>query len=300
MNNGQKSPNSLPLPSHCPYLNLRDDPQTSLAFPSIWNYCYRAVPPASVRIEHQVQVCQTARFSECTVFQRKESRALPVELQSVRVAPKASRRRSLRFALLGLLLLVILFLWGIQAGFNLSSLWNLGSIKSPLETVLSTPSVPAVPSSNLILAPSRISQSTATPKINATTNLSNAGFCGVPLDTPIGTDQKFIIHRVARGESLNGYEAAYRTSSEAILAVNYGLHVPVLSNAVIVIPLDQTDASALPSFDVYQADESDGPLDSLSSKLGVDPQELAHYNDLSQPCPFFSGWLLVPRQTSTP
>ncbi len=300
MNNGPKSPSILPSPAHCPYLNLRDDPQTSLAFPSIWNYCYRAVPPASVRIEHQIQVCQTARFSECVVYQRKESRALPAELQSIHVRQASSSKRKLRLILLGLLALAILSLWGVQAGvLHLAPPFDLRGLKNPSKPAGSASPVASALSSNLALAPSAKLEDTATPKLDAPTGAS-AGLCGVPLDTPIGTDQKFIIHRVGRGESLNGYEVTYGTSSEAILAANYGLRVPVLSNSVIVIPLDQTDPSVLPAFEVYQADAADGSIELLSSKLDVDPQQLARYNDFPQSCRTISGWLLVPRQVFTP
>ncbi len=42
---------------NCPYLGLHDDQRTSLAYPSAWNYCYRARPPASVSISHQIAAC---------------------------------------------------------------------------------------------------------------------------------------------------------------------------------------------------------------------------------------------------
>ena len=124
--------------------------------------------------------------------------------------------------------------------------------------------------------------------------------CGYPRDTPIGTDQKFIIHRIAGEESLNEYEIAYHTSARAILAINHGLRTPIPSNIVIVIPLDRTDPQGLPVFETYLAAEPNSSIEALSAILGVDPQAFSYYNNLPQPCKAFSGWLLVPLPAPTP
>ncbi|HEY9151397.1 MAG TPA: hypothetical protein VIN60_00820, partial [Anaerolineales bacterium] len=163
---------------------------------------------------------------------------------------------------------------------------------SPWLTTLPVLGVPFLQSEGTATLASVYAQTpTATPII---------GSCGYPRDTPIGIDQKFIIHRIGGGESLNGYETDYHTSAAAILAVNYNLRTPIPSNIVIVIPLDQTDVQGVPTFETYLADEPNSSIEALSAKLDTNPQEFARYNNLPQVCTAFSGWLLVPKQAPTP
>ena len=56
------------LTERCPYLGLHDDNSTSLAYASPWNYCYHATPPASIRVEHQVEVCLSSHYVDCPVM----------------------------------------------------------------------------------------------------------------------------------------------------------------------------------------------------------------------------------------
>lgn len=51
----------------CPYLGLHDDQSTSLAYPSAWNYCYHASPPASVLVSHQVEACLCPQYMDCAL-----------------------------------------------------------------------------------------------------------------------------------------------------------------------------------------------------------------------------------------
>jgi hypothetical protein len=298
--------------SYCPHLKLRNDPDTSLAFPSVWNYCFKAVPPYSVRMKYQAEVCQTEHFIECPVYQRSMSAALPRELRSRQSASNANLRRIWWLSLFMLLLLLALTLFGSEdfhffPRLNLFQTFGSKSAVSNLYIFQTlTPSPPtsswSVTISALVSpAPELQNRLTQTPIVAGVwAFVPSTGMCGYPRDTPIGTDQKFIIHRVAGEESLNGYEITYRTSARAILAINHGLQTPIPSNIVIVIPLDQTDPYGLPVFETYLAAEPNSSIEALSAKLGVDSQALAHYNNLPQPCKAFSGWLLVPLPTPTP
>jgi hypothetical protein len=77
-------------PQRCPFLGLHDDPGTSLAYPSAWNYCFRARPPASVQITHQVAACLSPGHVRCPVYRAVEVGALPSNLRGSSTVPTRS------------------------------------------------------------------------------------------------------------------------------------------------------------------------------------------------------------------
>ena len=99
----------------CPYLGLHDDSSTSLAYPSAWNYCYRAAPPASVLVAHQSETCLCPRYSDCTVYRSSRWGRLPTNLRGRLKARlgenRASRARRWIAILLFLLLLALLLVF---------------------------------------------------------------------------------------------------------------------------------------------------------------------------------------------
>lgn len=80
------------MPPRCPYLGVHDDRFTSLAYPSPWNYCYRADPPASVLTSYQEKVCLTSAYQRCPVFLRVETAPLPAGLRGTHSVPSSSHR----------------------------------------------------------------------------------------------------------------------------------------------------------------------------------------------------------------
>jgi len=72
------------------------------------------------------------------------------------------------------------------------------------------------------------------------------------LDTPIGNQDKFIIHRAAAGESLGQYASQYNTTIDAIRAVNNNLPSVLYIAQILVIPADIVDVKNLPIFETYQ------------------------------------------------
>ncbi len=101
----------------CPYLGLHDDPSTALAYPSGWNYCFHAEPPASILVAHQVNVCLTANYSNCGIIIANKRGRLPQSLhgRSNKHFHRSGMPRKLLwlalFVLVIALLLLILFLY---------------------------------------------------------------------------------------------------------------------------------------------------------------------------------------------
>jgi hypothetical protein len=124
--------------------------------------------------------------------------------------------------------------------------------------------------------------------------------CGNALEVPFGGDTKFLMHRIQAGDNLNSYAETYRTTTDAIFAVNYRLPTPIWKDWVIVIPYNTSDVTGIPPFEPYQAVWAVYTLDELALQLNADPREMSRYNAFNEPCTMFSGWLIVPREPATP
>jgi hypothetical protein len=96
----------------CPYLGSLEDAAIHFGYPTPGNGCYRAQPIEPVRISYQDDVCLTASYRECPVFQNGWQGSLPEEIRQ----PEKARRSFywIRMALLIIiaicaLILVIMF-----------------------------------------------------------------------------------------------------------------------------------------------------------------------------------------------
>ena len=63
----------------CPKRGLLDDPETRLTFPSPAVVCYEPAQPTSVSVEHQIEFCLCANYTNCPVYQRKAAVPPPPE-----------------------------------------------------------------------------------------------------------------------------------------------------------------------------------------------------------------------------
>jgi hypothetical protein len=99
------------------------------------------------------------------------------------------------------------------------------------------------------------------------------------------------------GENLTVYSETYGTTTDAILAVNYRLPLPVWTDWVLVIPYHTSNVAGLPPFEPYQGGGERLSIEELAHQLNADPVVLSLYNNFQQPCGTFNGWLLVPRSS---
>ena len=135
---------------------------------------------------------------------------------------------------------------------------------------------------------------TLTPTSTATSEPSQYG-----LDTPIGTDHQFIIHKTQVGESLNQYAFIYNTSVEAILRANYSLITPLWVDALIVIPVEFTEVTQMPYFQPYKVTTDGITVETLGNELATNLDDFIYYNGLLRGERLsFGDWLLVPRYQS--
>jgi LysM repeat protein len=286
----------------CPYLGLKDDPATSLAYPSMWNHCHRAKPLDAASLDHQRKYCLTSAHTACPQFLAAEATPMPAEMRS-----QENGRRGRRplwqpvTAVLALVILVAVVVWqGIARGFFAFPARPESSTSTPTWTELPPPatatatSLPATDGTPVTPAPSLTPTKTSlpSPTIPIVYKLT--------LETPLGLNKQFMIHRMVEGESIDRLASKYGTTAALIQAINFYLASPLLIGTPVVIPLGRIDIQGLPSFEPQMVVGS-MTLEEFAQSQSVDASTLSYYNALPAAYRLLPGdWLLVPRQKIIP
>lgn len=303
-------------PRVCPHLGLHDDQRTSLAYPSEWNYCFRAHPPSPVRISHQIAACLSPEYAACPVYKAKQTAALPVQLRGRSNAP--SWRRKLAPKKTGRLIWLALAVLFLITSFIAVREFSPGYLSNPFLPILNAytsfkataelnrvptespvPATPTQSSSTRIVQTQQVPQSTPVIPTAMATRTPIPKRCGYTLDTLFGAEPKFTLHQIAIGENLDKLAEINQTTTDAIRSVNFSMPVPIWENWIVIIPVDVLDVSGLPAFEPYQADGTIFSLVDLALALGTDVQSLSKYNAFTEACTVFRGWLIVPRASET-
>ena len=280
----------------CPHLGLIHDTATHMGFPASENRCFHSRPPKSPDLSYQQSFCLQKSYDTCGFYQNDGARPTALEV----TAPSVSGKRSKTIFLFLVLLIV--------AG---AALIGVGEWKGLPGSVFVAPPQPQVeiPLSGTVTASAEaVSLSTNTPThlwISGDTSTPQPADTVTPLPhlhgfeitkMPAGTDQGYLIHIVAPGETLDMIAVDYNTTVQAIIAVNYKLKPPVWVQYPIVIPVGTKDARGLPAFDVYVVEAYETiKAESLADVLGVDAAALEFYNLCTGNCQFNKGdVLLVP------
>jgi len=283
----------------CPYLGIPSDPQTAFDYPSSQNYCYHVSPPAAPGVSHQQQFCLGALHTQCKRYAQKSSKPIPVEFL-LDVSPKKFKSKLfLRLGFLGFLAVVIVgvAIWLIQ-------------IQNHAETPFIQPHDQATPIAQMALASNTMTDTpqpaptmTPVPTHTPAPSLTPTATQIPPhmLETSFGASRLFLLHRVMSGESLIRLGETYNTSIEAIRAVNFGLEGILLSNSVIIIPVDQVDVTGVPPMTGYEIVLDGISVESLANEHNIDLSQLLQLNNLPQNYIFHSGeWVLLPHAPLVP
>ena len=306
-------------PSTCPFLGMLDDPQTSFSFPSEWNNCHNSKPVAPVSLTHQDNYCLTEKHGTCPVYLQDSPGSLPHTLRNQQQGALPKNKWTWK-TILGLALPVLLLGSGIV--FLPKVNWAFPSQSVPVElSATETISIPITPSPTPMQdtptpAPT-LSQTPALPQVSATipsaelappsptlsdpvNNIATPIITRRPnqIESLIGINYLFKIHRVQQDENLSLMAFQYNTTVAAISEINYNFSTPIWVNQVLIIPVNQQDVSDLPSFEAYRVLE-DADLNILAEQLGVDAEQMWYYNGLGLDNQVTAGeWLVVPRSES--
>lgn len=274
---------------------MADDPQTSLAFPSVWNYCNHAEPVEAVATDHQQKYCLTARYVNCPVFMRSATGPLPSQIREPSQYSGRTGAALKTFIVVGAIVMIIL----------ISGMAILQSRNQVNQQVLIVTNTPYIEPSQTASAPPE--PALPAPTFTPTPNLvqSPLEFLGTEfastraphdIGSLIGVDYLFRIHRVAWGENLEIIAQRDGTSIDAISAVNYQFTTPLWLDQIIVIPVNRTDVSGLPAFQAFRIPQ---PIlvEDLATQQAVDASILKYYNALPDGTLLLAGeWVLIPRQ----
>jgi len=254
------------------------------------------LPPPNIK--HQSEFCLCENYHHCPVFLQQQIAPLPNHLRAPLNRTNRVHGLSRRNSIIVLVVLFIILLGG----------WVISNQMPFLRIIANTPS--SVPIINIpIVASASSPKATITATFTQTYTMtatkppeSATGLLSKrQLDMPIGTDYKFILHRVKEGENLDQYAAQYNTSTEAIILINYNLKTPVWVDTVVIIPVDLMNVGNLPSFEAYNVLQPGNSPNALAKELMVDAADLKYYNALHDTESLLVGdWLLVPRPRAAP
>lgn len=327
------------LGKYCPYLGLIDDPGTHMSFSSDWNCCHHANPVIAINNSHQQAFCLTEDYAKCPIYRSKDAIPMPAELSASKSQFSRKGKLNWKILLVGVLVIiaVALIINGfVNSRQNLFSetvpistqslatvtmtitesptirpaftsfpveallsenervMTFVAQTMSPEPTMTISPTVTKTTTPTLTLTPTK----TLTPTLKAT-NTSTPEPQKYELDTPIGKEYQFVIHKVKGGENLNQFATLYHTSVEAIIRVNYVLNIPLWVDALIVLPVDFTDVTQMPYFQPYEVTTDGITVETLTKELSTDLDDFLKYNMLAKGEQLNSGdWLLVPRYKS--
>ncbi|MDD2921894.1 MAG: hypothetical protein PHQ36_06360 [Anaerolineales bacterium] len=305
------------VPQICPFLGLEDDADSSLAFPSDSNYCHRSAPISPVKTNYQREFCLSGKHRQCLVFSRRQIGPLPDHIRAKKNRAGETRKISQRNIIAVLIALIVIFMLEWQSLTQTKSqppettatptLYALPT-KTPTQTLAPTlpPPTLAATSTPTLHIPffgsvTVTSSPTATPSLTPTVFISRH-----QIDVPIGTDKKFIIHRLAYKENLDPYVEKYNTSIEAVVAINYYLYLtnPVKRDVLIVFPIGFADVSGLPTLAIYQITEKERGInyEDLAWRLRIETSDLKYYNGVTDPNdrPLVGDYFLIPQKRLVP
>lgn len=293
-------------PIVCQYLGCKDDPSTAMAYPSLRNVCHHVSPIATPNRSHQDSICLVSLHINCPVFTAPAGQKMPKEIHFRKSGiPKYSV-----FLLRGIsiaVLIAMIILGGLYGGQWYTEL--LGRVTPTFNENERSDVDPAHPglawlnknnAENDELVPAE-TETELSPTAEPTDLIPTREDPLLALNTPIGKDIQFIIHRVAEGETTSQYAERYNTSIEAINAVNYFLPPSLWIDWLIIIPLDLTDVEGLPAFEAYMVEEEGITIEDLAQQLSASLEDMYQYNDLEAGHALHQGeWVLVPRESRQP
>ncbi len=287
MTNQSSDPNLL-RGKLCPFLGLDDDRETALSYPSIHNCCYHVKPASPVNLIQQRQYCLSNKYNTCPVYSNENVTRLPEGWGNHKILPIKLKPwmvwALVIFAILLIVLVSYLLGWFKKPAVTLPTLFTTTPTTSIVEPYITkqptivlftetpAPTITEVPTKPIEIAPHM-------------------------LETPFRNSPQLLVHRVQEGEGFILLAEKYLTSVDAIKAINYAITDSLLYNQILVIPLNTTDITSLPSFSVYQEQEGGVTIEELANRMQIDAASFSSYNELPLSYLVSQGeMLLIPHQ----
>jgi hypothetical protein len=277
----------------CPYLGKYDDQQTPILYPSEYNVCYRGADLRMPELPYQESCCLRHQYAHCPAY---VDSARIKEVPTHRPQKSRKKERGLVLVLAAILICLIsgAAVWLLMQKPNLLIL-----LRAPSTTPSATVSLEVNTTPTAIVVAAIATPSPTAPLLPTHTPVNTPQPTHLPggaLETPIGTDVKFVIHRLVAGDNYSNLTNIYATSVEAIQQVNYALLIPLRAGDLVIIPVgvDAIDPKT-PVFEPYQVTAENITVDALGKQLAVNMEQLLFYNSLKAGDILATGtWVIVP------
>lgn len=284
----------------CPHLALKGDVESYAAFPSSINACYRCHQPVTPNINHQRSYCLSSNYLNCQLLQNEGIKKFPKDLKYRKNTWFGNLNVKKLIGLSGIVLIIVLITVisgsvmrkryvGVNEtpskNMDLSST-NVNSSNHPSDD---TPHISESSEVDVIAdATEKLPTVSTEPPTQTKTDPILA------LDTPIGGEYQFIIHRVLEGESLQYLADLHNTNTDAIVRINKNLITPLWVGWVVIIPVNIENVNELPAFTAHQIEEKEISVSGLAEKFDVLADEIAFYNNIDPGHILHEGeWLVI-------
>jgi len=258
----------------CPFLGFEDDPETALAYPSPYNFCYHAKPISPVSLVHQRNICLAGEYSKCPVYQNENLESFPKNLRG----SKPSIPRNRKWIPIVVLILVLL---GSLIVLSLLGLIRLPGLNLPLTGQKATTTMIFPPTTENIVTLPPTAEITATPQPTETATTPIQPYLEPrAIETPFGENPKLVIHQVLEGEGYILLAQKFGTTIAAIQAINYDLPDSLWVNTILVIPINTDDVTGLPQFSVREITTEGLTIEDYAQRMQLDASLLKQYNAL--------------------
>lgn len=159
---------------------------------------------------------------------------------------------------------------------------------TPVPSVTESPESTITPIYTATTAPTETELPTATPQAPHA------------LETPFGSTDVYLIHRVLGGESLEWIAKNHNTSVEAIRVANFNMAANLWEDSRIIIPVGRTDIVGITPMTVMKITGEAISLEALAEQEQANLMLLCQVNDRPHSYVFGPGeWVLIPH-TVTP
>lgn len=271
----------------CPFLGFEDDPETALAYPASYNFCFHCRPIAPINLVHQRMVCLTSKYEDCPVFTKENLEPIPKGIRGSRPASGKTIRWVPYIVLVAVIIIgmMVAVLFGLIhiPGVNLP-VFSVGATNTPLVPTATKPK----------------QEYTPTPAATATIMPTETEIISFPtrptpraLETPFGESPQLVIHKVLPGEGYISLAEKFGTTADAIKAINFELPESLWVNTILVIPINTDDVTDLPQFSVREINTEGLTIEAYADRMGLDAKLLKQYNGLPNGYLFKMGELLI-------
>lgn len=221
----------------CPFLGIKDDPTTSLNFPSTGNFCHHSRPISPINANHQEKFCLSGEHQNCPLYRAATPVPMPRSLLG-QPPEQAPARRTVPVFAIPLVLTGAALLAFVATGLGNRGLFANGLIPDTGQRVGTQKSWNLITGESPAAAPA---QGTARPAAE-----EDERVCPLP--------QGWVQYTVAPTDSLFRLSVVYGVSVAELQSANcLGEETVIMPGDVIYLPVLPTVAPSVTPYRLYPA-----------------------------------------------